>query len=84
MSSSSEKHLCCSCAEEVPRTKLNYLEFRYNIPGEKEEQSAAALVCAGCFTEAHDPALFPVHEALINCNLIRVERPNKMFTPPGW
>jgi hypothetical protein len=79
-------NLCCSCAEEVPHTKLVYLPFKYNVPGvpEDKDKEAAALVCEECFSEANNPALYPVHEALINCNLIRVELPSKRFTPKDW
>lgn len=78
-------NLCCCCAEEFPESRLAYLEFRYNVPGvEGEQASAVALVCPGCFKDGNDPCLFPVVESLINCNLIRVEHPTKVFTPEGW
>jgi hypothetical protein len=78
-------NLCCSCCAEVPQARLAYLPFHYNVPGGGESQpDAAALVCPDCFAEANDPGLFPVHEALINMNLIRVEKPNMKFTPEGW
>ena len=77
-------NLCCSCANEVEESHLSYLEFQYNVPGETAQNGAVALVCPDCFKEAHDPKLFPVHEALINSNLVRVERPSKRFTPENW
>lgn len=78
---------CCSCAADVPKSRLAYLAFHYNVPGEEDVEGgkeAAALVCPTCFEEAHDPLLYHVHEALINANLIRVEKPNLMFTPPEY
>ena len=81
--------MCCSCCTGYPSSNLVYLPFKYNIPGHnppegsEEDKEVAALVCQTCFDEAHDPLLYPVHEAIINMNLVRVEKPNLTFSPEG-
>lgn len=74
--------ICCSCREEVDQSEPFYVNFRYQVPTVAiPEKVMIAMVCDQCAKESDDKAKFPVIEAMILTLLIRINHPDKMFTP---
>lgn len=78
-----EIDLCTCCGKDLPdKSQLAYVNFRYQVPTEGiPEQILVAATCDICAKEADDANIFPVIEALILARVIRLEYPDKVFTP---
>lgn len=75
--------LCCCCGKELTDPKEHsYVNFRFQIPcTDSLEQVLVAVVCPQCATDSDNPKMFPIIEALINAKIIRIEKPDLLFTP---
>lgn len=77
-----ETDLCCACGKELPGDPDQFVNFRYQVPGDGlPEQILVAATCDKCAKEAEDPNTFPVVELLINARIIRIEHPERSFKP---
>lgn len=75
--------ICCACGEELANDPYAFVvNFRYEVPGSGiGEQVLHVNVCDVCAKRADDPLLFPALECLILCRVIRMEHPDRVFTP---
>ena len=75
--------ICCACGSELlEESDFYYIKFRYQVPGvDPVEKGLVAIICMKCAKEADDPVGYPVIEALTLAKLIRIEHPEKKFTP---
>ncbi len=79
----SEVDLCCCCGKLLPdEHELCYVNFRYQVPGDNlPEKILVAATCDACAKDAEDINTFPVIECMILARVIRLENPDRKFTP---
>lgn len=74
--------ICCACRKELDNVEHFYVNFRYQVPTMgMPEKVMIATICDVCAKESDDPSKFPAIEAMILTLLIRINHPDKMFTP---